>query len=64
MWRCQRVWGKVSGKGGRQGGWTCGSPGGGEAVLQLQHRDDLGTGWGAERAVLMRTDGAVWLELG
>ena len=25
--------------------------GGGEAVLQLQHRDDMGAGWGAERAV-------------
>ena len=24
---------------------------GGEAVLQLQHREDVGTGWGAERAV-------------
>ena len=38
--------------------------GGGEAVLQLQHRDDLGTGRGAERAVQMRTDRAVWLEPG
>ena len=28
MWRCQRVQGKVSGKGGRQGGWMCGSQGG------------------------------------
>ena len=64
MWRCQRVGGKVSGKGGRQGGWTCGSPGGGEAVLQLQHRDDVGTGLGAERAVQMGTDRAVWPELG
>ena len=36
--------------------------GGGEAVLQLQHREDVGTGSGAERAVRMRTDGAVWLE--
>ena len=38
--------------------------GGGEAVLQLQHRDDVGTGWGAERAVQMRTDRAMWLEPG
>ena len=38
--------------------------GGGEAVLQLQHRDDVGTGRGAERAVQMRTDQAVWLEPG
>ena len=42
--------------------WVTG--GGGEAVLQLQHRDDVGAGWGAERAVQMRTDRAVWLELG
>ena len=46
------------------GGWTCGSPGGGEAVLQLQHRDDVGSMWGAERAVQVRTDRAVWLEPG
>ena len=45
-------------------GWTCGSPGGGEAVLQLQHRDDVGSGWRAERAVQMRTDRAVLLEPG
>ena len=38
--------------------------GGGEAVLQLQHREDMGTAWGAERAVQMRTDRAVWLEPG
>ena len=36
----------------------------GEAVLQLQQRDDVGTGWGAQRAVQMRTDRAVWLEPG
>ena len=35
--------------------------GGGEAVLQLQHREDVGTGWGAEGAVQMRPDRAVWL---
>ena len=36
-----------------------------EAVLQLQHRDDVGTGGGgAERAVQMRTDRAVCLEPG
>ena len=46
------------------GGWTCGSLGGGGAVLQLQHRDEVGTGSGAERAVEMRTDRAVWLEPG
>ena len=38
--------------------------GGGEAVLQLQHREDVGTGWGAERAVQIRPDRAVWLEPG
>ena len=38
--------------------------GGGEAVLQLQHREDAGTGWGAKRAVQMRPDRAVWLEPG
>ena len=38
--------------------------GGGEAVLQLQHREDVGTEWGAERTVQMRTERAVWLELG
>ena len=37
---------------------------GGEAVLQLQHREDVGTGWGAERAVQIRPDRAVWLEPG
>ena len=36
----------------------------GEAVLQLQHREDVGTGWGAERAFQMRPDRAVWLEPG
>ena len=41
-----------------------GHGGGGEAVLQLQHREDVGTGWGAERAVQMRPDRAVWLEPG
>ena len=38
--------------------------GGGEAVLQLQHRNDVGTGWGAESAVQMRTNRALWLEPG
>ena len=38
--------------------------GGAEAVLQLQDRDDLGAGWGAERAVQMPRDRAVWLEPG
>ena len=38
--------------------------GGGEAVLQLQHRPDVGAGWRAERAFRMRTDRAVWLEPG
>ena len=37
---------------------------GGEGVLQLQHRYDLGAGWGAEGAVRVRTDRAVWLEPG
>ena len=30
----------------------------------VQLRDDVGTGWGAERAVQMRTDRAVWLDPG
>ena len=38
--------------------------GGGEAVLQLQHWEDAGTGWRAERVVQMRPDRAVWLEPG
>ena len=38
--------------------------GGGEAVLQLQHRKDVGTGWGAEGAVQIRPDRAVWLKPG
>ena len=38
--------------------------GGGEAVLQLQHRDDVGAGCGAERVVQMQADRAVWLEPG
>ena len=37
---------------------------GGGAVLQLQHRGDMGTGWGAERAVQIWPDRAVWLEPG
>ena len=37
---------------------------GGEVVLQLQHREDVGTEWGAERAVQIRPDRAVWLEPG
>ena len=36
----------------------------GDAVLQLQDRDDMGAGWWAEEAVQMRTDLAVWLERG
>ena len=38
--------------------------GGGEAVLQLQHGEDMGTGWGAERGVQIRPDRAVWSEPG
>ena len=38
--------------------------GGGEVVLQLQHREHVGTEWGAERAVQIRPDRAVWLEAG
>ena len=54
----------MSGKGGRLRGVDVWVTGGGEAVLRLQHRDDVGTGWGAERLVQMRTDRAVWLEPG
>ena len=38
--------------------------GGGEAVLQVQHREDLGVGWGAERAVQLQSGQAVWMEPG
>ena len=38
--------------------------GGGEAVLQLQEREDVGTSRGAETAVQMLPDRAVWLEPG
>ena len=48
----------------RLGGVDVWVTGGGEAVLQLQHREDVGTGWRAERAVQMRPDRAVWLEPG
>ena len=48
--------GKGEGKRRQEGGVDVSVTGGGEAVLQLQHRDDLGAGWGAERAVQMRTD--------
>ena len=48
----------------QDGGLDAFATGGGEAVLQLQHRGDVGTGWGAARAVQMRTDGAVWLKPG
>ena len=64
MWKCQRVRGKVSGAGGRQGGLDVWVTGWGEAVLQLQHTENVGTGWGAERAVQLRPDRAVWLEPG
>ena len=30
--------------------------GGGEAVLQLHHREDLEAGWGAKRAVQLQSD--------
>ena len=56
--------GKVKWKRRQEGGVDVWVTGGGEAVLQLQHRDDLGAGWGAERAVPMRMDRAVWLEPG
>ena len=36
--------------------------GGGEAVLQLQHRRDVGTGWGVEKDVQMRQGEAIWIE--
>ena len=46
------------------GGEDVWGTGGGEAVLHLQHRGDVRTGWGAERAVQMRSDREVWLEPG
>ena len=46
------------------GGMDVRVTGGGEAVLQLQHREDPGTAWGAERAVQMRSDRAMWLAPG
>ena len=36
----------------------------GEAVLQLQDREDLGAGWGAERDVQLQSGQAVWVEPG
>ena len=48
----------------QKGGVNVWVNGGGEVVLQLEHRDDVGAGWGADRAVQMRTDRAVWLEPG
>ena len=38
--------------------------GGGEAVLQLQHRPDLGDGWAAERDFRLQSGQAVWMEPG
>ena len=46
-------------QGGRLDPWVTGV---GEAVLQLQQRKDLGAGWGAERAVQLLSDQAVWME--
>ena len=48
--------GKGEWKRRQEGGVDVWATGGGEAVLQLQPRDDLGAGWGAERAVQVRTD--------
>ena len=56
--------GKGEWKKRQEGGVDVWVPGGGEAVLQLQHRDDLGAGWRAERAVQICTDRAGWLEPG
>ena len=56
--------GKGEWKRRQEGGVDLWVTGRGEAVLHLQHRDDMGAGWGAERAVEMRTDRAVWLEPG
>ena len=36
---------------------------GGGAVLQLQHREDLGAAWGAERAAQLHSERALWMEL-
>ena len=38
--------------------------GGGEALLQLQHSEDVGAGWGAERAVGLQSGQAVWMKPG
>ena len=46
------------------GGFDVWVTGGGEAEFQLQHREDVGTGLGAERVVQMRPDRAVWLPPG
>ena len=48
----------------QEGGVDLWVTGGGEAVLQLQHREDLGPGWGAERAVQEQSGQAVWMDLG
>ena len=56
--------GKGEWKRRQEGGVDVWVTGGGAAVLQLQHRDDVGAGWGAGRAVQMRTDRAVLPEPG
>ena len=56
--------GKAEGNRKQEGGVDVWVTGGREAVLQLQHRDELGAGWGAERAVQIQTDRAEWLEPG
>ena len=64
------VYGSARGYGERRVAQEAGRGGGrvghrgGEAVLQPQHREDVGTGCGAERAVQIRPDRAVWLEPG
>ena len=48
----------------QEGGVDLLMTGGREAVLQLQHREDLRTGWGAKRAVQLHSGHAVWMEPG
>ena len=65
------VYGSARGYGKRRvaqeagkGSGRVGHRGGGGAVLQQQHREDVGTWWGAERAVQIPPDRAVLLEPG
>ena len=48
----------------QEGGVDLWVTGGGEAVLQLHHREDLEAGWEAKGGVELQSDRAVWMEPG